>query len=389
MPKIDSNKQISDLIFNLIKNSGQLASSLPSPVGVGSRLGEQIPQETSAMGVGNNLPKSFQESKQKDILHEAAMAEASKIRKEEVRAAHQANVPLEQIISMSDEFAKNNIAAGVRNFGQIPVNNPNVSSTPAPQDVYAGAVSDIAQSTQNKKTSIQSNEAIGQDYNYKNPNTAMSILGALFPAIGLQGAFNQKVEGMFLDNAGKRQKLQGKEPLQDRDRELEEMKSMNKFFESSSGGSTKPLSAEAGKLLGNVNSGLAQLNTFDQALEENSNIFKEWRSPRNSTGQALKFMNEDLIDILGRFRSGGAINAEEFNSFKKQLPKIGSFMNFENSKTAKLKIQKLKSLFNDIKTSVEPKSEQMSGKIQGLLQRGATREQIYNVYKKGGFQNAN
>jgi len=145
----------------------------------------------------------------------------------------------------------------------------------------------------------------------------------------------------------------------------------------------KPLSSETGKLLGNVNSGLEQINALSTAFEKDPKLFT--RSKLEETGQQVDLMRDDLVDILGRLRSGGAINEDEFKSFTKQVPLRGAIAGrIEKPETVKLKLRKLNKLFSDIKSKVEPVDSGLSQRVQAALAAGYSQEEIMNSLAKKG-----
>lgn len=177
---------------------------------------------------------------------------------------------------------------------------------------------------------------------------------------------------------------EGKLPLGRGRKEELEIQGMNDFFKNAFDPSSNTLSAESSKLLGNVNSSIKQIDALEAAFEKNPNLFKWGSMPNNETRQQVDTMIEDITDTLGRLRSGGAISKDEEKRFLGQLPARGLKGGFEGPKTTRQKLTKLRGLFKDIKSTVEPKDSAFRSKIQQALQAGATREQIYRIYAGGG-----
>lgn len=207
-------------------------------------------------------------------------------------------------------------------------------------------------------------------------NTAQGILSKL-----LGQDLNPEYTGQQLDNQLKRQKLRGEEPLQIGEKEKIELVQQGKFFENIAEAANKQPSGQEATLLGNINSGLRQIDSLSSALQKDPNVFKEWVMPGNPNRAAIESMNEDVIDVLGRLRSQGAISKDEEVRFKKQLPQIGGLINIESPKVAKFKLDKLKGLLSDIKQTATPRTSDFAQKVMKLRQMGATDEQIYKAYR--------
>lgn len=214
------------------------------------------------------------------------------------------------------------------------------------------------------------------------------IMGGLIDLMS-GGGYTQAMKAGQLDNTTKQlnqiagvQKITGQEPLQAGKREELNITAMNTFFDNITKASDKPISAESSKLLGNVDSGIKQIDALSSALEKDPGLLKKWVAPGNAERQMVDTMLTDLSDIIGRLRSGGAITKDEEDRFRQQIPKKGLF---EDVKTSKFKLKKLRDLMSDIKQSVEPKTSELSGRVQAALQAGATREQIYKIYQAGGM----
>ena len=207
-------------------------------------------------------------------------------------------------------------------------------------------------------------------------NTPMGLLSRL---VGFD--LNPEVTGQRLQNQTVQQQLRGEQPLQQGEKEKIRLESQNQFFNSIGQALNKTPSAEESKLLSNVDSGINQIDLLSEQLEKNPNIFKGMTMPGNETRQSIVTMRDDLTDILGRLRSGGAINKDEEARFKNQLFKIGLAATFENPKVAKFKLNKLRNLFQDIKSTVMPRNNDFANKIMELRKKGISDEQIYRAYR--------
>lgn len=96
----------------------------------------------------------------------------------------------------------------------------------------------------------------------------------------------------------------------------------------------------------NANSGLQSLQTIAQTLQQNPNAAKLSSLPGGSltanlthTGSYKAAIN-NATDVIGRLRSGGAINADEEKRFLSLLPS-----SFDDQSTVAYKLQSLSSLF--------------------------------------------
>lgn len=172
--------------------------------------------------------------------------------------------------------------------------------------------------------------------------------------------------------------------LQKEELETKKETLIDKQFNSLLTGAIKPLSIEASKTIGNIDSGLSQIASLEESFANDPTIFQT--TNLSSTGQAVDLMVSDLTDILGRLRSGGAINEEEFKSFRRQVPSKGPIKGrVEKASTVILKLKKLKSLFQDIKNRAAPNANnEMSKRIQAARQAGFSKEQIMSSLKQGG-----
>jgi len=118
-------------------------------------------------------------------------------------------------------------------------------------------------------------------------------------------------------------------------------------FVGSSGSDVKDLSSDASKLVANAQSGIAAIETMRKTVDENlgRGIFGLL------TNRAYKTAQTNLVDIIGRIRSGGAITDDEVKSFQKLLPS-----SFDSDELARQKLTDIESLLNDVLTNIGVKS---------------------------------
>jgi len=186
------------------------------------------------------------------------------------------------------------------------------------------------------------------------------------------------VRAQVLENLIREQQIKGQVPLQAGEREKLEITAFNNLLTTGN----KALSADAAKVVGNIESGMEQLNALSVAFEKDPTIFTT--TNLSEVGQQVNLMRTDLIDILGRLRSGGAINKDEFVSFMKQIPKQGPVAGrIEKPATVRLKIQKLQKLFQSIKSKAQPNTGLSQG-IQAAIQAGFSRQEIMARLKTKG-----
>jgi hypothetical protein len=109
---------------------------------------------------------------------------------------------------------------------------------------------------------------------------------------------------------------------------------------------SKPLNSTQLQQANNAQSGVDSLNTIFSTLKSNPNASKLAALPGGSLASALtgtgqyKAAISNATDVIGRLRSGGAINADEEKRFRSLLP--GSF---DDQKTIDYKLQSLNNLF--------------------------------------------
>lgn len=322
--------------------------------------------------------QTFDES-QLDPLQKVTLKTAEKIRAKQVEEAAQ-QIPLEEIlkkanINLSQQTQQFNQMAGLGPLqpqgGQPGMSQPPVAMSSAPAEQGMSG----APTTSQDQTQMDQGGQQG----------ILKTLALLIPGVAPARAMAAALESKGLENQAKRQKIAGKEPLQEGEKEALEIEAQNSFFNNIASASNKTPSIQENALVNNLNSGISQIDALNAQLDKDPNIFKKLTAPGDPTRAAIVTMQEDVVDILGRLRSQGAITEDEVKAFKRQLPKIGLGAALENSKTAKFKLNKLRKLFNDIKETAQPRTSDFSSKINQLLQSGATREQIYRIYKEGGL----
>lgn len=113
------------------------------------------------------------------------------------------------------------------------------------------------------------------------------------------------------------------------------------------GATGKPLSAEASKLSANTDSGLANIEAMTNILKEKGTVGVFTPNPFNQSRKQYFTQADNLVDVLGRMRSGGAITADEETRFKSLLPKMT-----DKQSTWEGKLSQLRTLLNDVKTNL-------------------------------------
>jgi hypothetical protein len=125
---------------------------------------------------------------------------------------------------------------------------------------------------------------------------------------------------------------------------------------------TKPLSQESAKVVSLAEGGLdiaAQLK--DQFFNPKTDAFEKAKFGRAAAGsilpnvmasedaQFLETRRQNLSDLIGRMRSGGAINKDEEKRFLKLIPRFG-----DEEKTIKYKLNQLNKEFAAVKEAMDP-----------------------------------
>lgn len=109
----------------------------------------------------------------------------------------------------------------------------------------------------------------------------------------------------------------------------------------------KPLSAESSKLLANANSALSAIDSMTNILKTNGSFNVFAPNPFNQTKRQYDAQAANLVDVIGRIRSGGAITDSEEARFKSLLPTA-----LDGQASREIKLNQLKSLLNDVKTNL-------------------------------------
>jgi hypothetical protein len=293
-----------------------------------------------------------------DPLSDATLKEVLKIRKEQVREAAEQGAPLDDILRQAEAMKTPE--------GQL---NPGQGLAPQPQGGQPQG-GQQGQATQ----ALTANQPQGAPQ--VSQEQGKNLLVGLFNALGFKESGASRLNNANADLA--KQQLAGEQPLQKGEREKLENKQFNQLFT----GASKPLSDAAAKTVGNINSGLRQLDALEQSFATDPGVFTT--TGLSATGQAVRTMTEDLTDIIGRLRSGGAINKDEEKRFKGQLPAVGPIAGrIEKASTVKLKLQKLRALFSDIQSSVTPNAGQ-SQRVQAALNAGFSKEEIMSAFQQRG-----
>ena len=101
-------------------------------------------------------------------------------------------------------------------------------------------------------------------------------------------------------------------------------------------GGGKPLSAEQQKLSSNVKVGLSSIDDIDRIISEDSGALFKSTLPgfiRDPQSRQLATAVDQVVDVIGRLRSGGAITEEEASRFRNFLPGV-----FDDPETIKYKL---------------------------------------------------
>jgi len=132
---------------------------------------------------------------------------------------------------------------------------------------------------------------------------------------------------------------------------------------------TKPLSQEAAKTLSLAQGGSDILGQMKSSFfDPKTDAFNKAGFGKTAAGASLpnimasesaqKFatQKENLSDLVGRMRSGGAINKEEETRFLKLIPRFG-----DSESTVRYKLEQLNKEFSSIKSSIDPKNTRPFG----------------------------
>jgi|GEM_PF-5324256 len=108
--------------------------------------------------------------------------------------------------------------------------------------------------------------------------------------------------------------------------------------------SEKPASAESAKVREIANSGLRQLDNLESLIINSSGgIDKHRMITEGPLNTDVKFALDDLTDLIGRLRSGGAINSDEEARFKRLLPNI-----WDSDETIRGKLAEFRTKFQGV-----------------------------------------
>lgn len=267
-------------------------------------------------------------------------------------------------------------------MGQLTARLPQILSSQTDNNKRANATNNEANNKvfdQNNTINSQQNGII-TDQNTASqqqidPNEEVTLLDgtkATFGQLQQQGTFSQPEQGgsqisdeqwqqLFIadlmQNGGKNlDKLATvKElisPQSDIDTRLKELELVTKQKELTDG---KALTGDEQKMANNATSGLRSLAEIESTLGD---------SPENPLmalpdfiggNQAYQTSKENLIDVIGRLRSGGAIGAEEEKRFRKLLP--GATKSAETNKKDLGELKKLLSSFIDPRNAQQANEE--------------------------------
>lgn len=148
----------------------------------------------------------------------------------------------------------------------------------------------------------------------------------------------------------------------------------------------KPMSAESAKVIGNVEMGITAMTQLQKLFVDNPDVgtFTEaianspWPSAwTTDTQQQYKYLTSNLTDIVGRLRSGGAINKDEVVTFKGLIPK-----STDSDALKKQKAQEFITLFRKISERISPPQEpvmqeQAAPEMPGYQRTGRKHDPIH------------
>jgi hypothetical protein len=141
-------------------------------------------------------------------------------------------------------------------------------------------------------------------------------------------------------------------------------------------GIKKPLSGEASKVLTIATSGLDKINELRNVIQSEGGSATGLASGaalptalQSASTQKFSTLREDLSDLIGRLRSGGAINKDEEARFTKLLPRFG-----DKPETVGFKLNQLNKTFQEIEGNITGKpipetSKSLSGNVNGISWR--------------------
>lgn len=109
----------------------------------------------------------------------------------------------------------------------------------------------------------------------------------------------------------------------------------------------KPLSAEASKLKANTESGLANISAMERMLTDGGTVKIFTPNAFSQTRKQYFTQADNLVDVIGRLRSGGAITTEEESRFRSLLPKV-----LDDQGTWRGKLTQLKTLLRDVERNL-------------------------------------
>ena len=150
---------------------------------------------------------------------------------------------------------------------------------------------------------------------------------------------------------------------------------------------SKPLSQDAAKTLTVARDGLSAVDNIQkQFTDAKTNEFNEKNFEgttraskvlptflQGEKAQIFTVYQQNLIDTIGRLRSGGAIGAEEEPRFLKLVPDFG-----DKPETFKTKIKQLQATFNSVGSGIDPNFIK-SQNIQPALPQSTPEQNVFKV----------
>lgn len=294
--------------------------------------------------------------------NELVMKEREKVIKQTAKAQAQAAVDAgatpDQIIT--GDFGQGVKGAPIQPARQVTVTDPNAIMTSAGPGV---------------KAPIQPVQVpiVPQEQGNKTLSNLKNIIGRMF------AASSDGTAGIVNYEQAKTLRQQREVGMTASDKEAKRIEQFNNLMTTGS-----KVSAETAKLISNIDSGLQQIDALENAFNQDPNIFKQLATPGNASAQVVQTMADDLSDIIGRLRSQGSVTKDEEKRYKSQIPKFGFIKGrLEAPETVKFKLNKLRSLFNEVKQYSTPNNN-LKDRIQSAMAQGYSQEEVMERLSKKG-----
>ena len=251
-----------------------------------------------------------------------------------------------------------------------------------------------------QQPSQQSAQPMQQPKQQQYGNTSKGLLSKL---TGMD--LNPTNTGLQLDNQAKQQQLRGEQPLQQKDREinqmnldLEEMKAIyagkskmseedrkNTFTQISDIIKEPTLSGEAATKKLTANQGLEAATNILSGMEEfGDSYIKNLSTPNSYEGQKLAAFGSMLQEANARIPGGATLSKNELEFAKAITTPTGLRAIVTNPKFAKEMTQSLVKKFKTIIKDIDPYADHRSS-YKKARQSGYSNEEIANFWKSKGI----